>query len=252
MAVLACFSIKGGVGKTTTAVTLSHIAAQLGMRTLVWDLDPQGAASFYLRATPGEKFAKSMDKNIKRLSRYIVPTAYKRLEVIPTRFSNRRLEDLLSQGSGSDKRLKKILFPLQLQYDLIVLDCPPGVSNVAANALHASDVVLVPTIPTPLSVRTLRQLRRYVRELDCKATVWPFFTMFDGRRSTHKNIRDYYLGVHTEDMLQSVVPYSAQVERMGVAKRPLTDYAWSSPPSVAYRNLFEELQSEFRRLEQGR
>lgn len=244
MAIVARYSIKGGVGKTASAVNLAHIASRLGMRTLLWDLDPQGAASFYLRARLDRKFEQALLQDVKRLSRYIVPSAYSRLDVIPARFSNHRLEAMLGEHSANNKRLAKILYPLARNYELIILDCPPGVSNIAANALCASELILVPTIPTPLSTRTLRQLDKYARQLKCKAIIRPFFCMFDARRSTHKSIRDYYLNVHEDEMLQSIIPYSAVVERMGIARRPLTDYAWSSSPAVAYRNLFEEVQLE--------
>ncbi|MFK8021882.1 MAG: ParA family protein [Pseudomonadales bacterium] len=243
MPIVSSFSLKGGVGKTTTAVNIAHIASSLGVRTLLWDLDPQGAASFFLKAKPDAHFDQSLARSMKRLSSYIVPTAYSDLDAIPTDFNNKRFEDLLSQGGGSSTRLQKILFPLLARYDLIVLDCPPGISQLAANALNASDMTLVPTIPTSLSVRTLGHLRKYAKEIECSSRMLGFFNLYDVRRSLHRATFDYYLAFHEEKMLKTAIPYSAIVERMGQQRRPLTDFAWSSRPSMAYRELYKEILS---------
>lgn len=242
MSVLACFSIKGGVGKTTTAVNLAHAAASKGYRTLLWDLDPQGAASFYLNARPGEQFDLSMTNDVKQLSRYIVPSDFENLEVIPNKFSNRRLDEVLSRGGASRNRLKAILFPLLKDYDLIVLDCPPGVSALSDNALMAADNTIVPTIPAPLSVRTLRQLRKHVKKEDIDTQLLPFFCMQDSRRSSHRSIVEYHQQVEAGEVLNAVVPYSAIVERMGIKKRPLASYASVSAPATAYQALFDEVE----------
>ncbi|MFK8022145.1 MAG: ParA family protein [Pseudomonadales bacterium] len=241
MTVLACFSIKGGVGKTTTAVNLAHQAAASGYRTLLWDLDPQGAASYYLNARPGALFDMSLTNDVKQLAKYIVPSDFDNLEVIPNKFSNLRLEDMLARGATSNNRLKAVLFPLQKDYDLIVLDCPPGVSALSDNALTAADCTVVPTIPAPLSVRTLRQLRKHVKKEEIDTTLLPFFCMQDSRRSAHRSIVEYHQQVDGDTVLNTVIPYSAIVERMGVKRRPLATYAAVSAPATAYAELFDEI-----------
>ncbi|MEM8501264.1 MAG: ParA family protein [Pseudomonadota bacterium] len=241
MTVVASFSIKGGVGKTTTAVNLAHIAASKGLRTLLWDLDPQGAASFYLKARPSADFEKSLADDIKQLARYVLPSTFANLDVIPIRFSNRRLNEVLTSGESSSRRLKAMLFPLLSNYDLVVLDCPPGVSALANNALHAADLTLVPTIPTPLSVRTLRQLRRHLKNEQLETKLLAFFCMQDVRRSMHRSIVEYHQQLNGDDMLSTVIPYSVIIERMGIKRKPLSVYAGASPAAAAYASLFEEL-----------
>lgn len=241
MTVVASFSIKGGVGKTTTAVNLAHIAASKGFRTLLWDLDPQGAASFYLKARPNAEFEKSLANDIKQLVRYVLPSSFENLDVIPIRFSNRRLNDVLTRGEPSSSRLKAMLFPLLDKYDLVILDCPPGVSALANNALHAADLTLVPTIPTPLSVRTLRQLRKHLLNEKLETKLLAFFCMQDLRRSTHRSIVEYHQQLNAGGILRAVIPYSAVIERMGIKRRPLSLYAGTSSAAAAYTSLFEEL-----------
>lgn len=242
MSVLACFSIKGGVGKTTTAVSLAHIAAAKGYRTLLWDLDSQGAASFYLNARPGKQFDRSMANDVKQLGKYIVPSDVDNLDVIPNKFSNQRLDEILTDDGSVKTRLKAILFPILKDYDLIVLDCPPGVSSLVDNALTAADHTVVPTIPAPLSVRTVRQLRKYLKRDEINTKLLPFFCMQDSRRASHKSIVEYHQKVDGDEMLSSVVPYSAIVERMSVKKRPLAKYAGVSTASAAYQSLFDEVE----------
>lgn len=248
MTVVASFSIKGGVGKTTTAVNLAHISATKGIRTLLWDLDPQGAASFYLKARPNADFEKSLASDIKELTRYVLPSSVENLDIIPIRFSNQRLNDVLISGVYSNSRLKAMLFPILKNYELIVLDCPPGLSVLASNALNAADITLVPTIPTPLSVRTLRQLRKYLCNEQLETKLLAFFSMQDSRRSMHRSIVEYHQQLQADDILNTVIPYSAVIERMVIKRKPLTEYAASSPAANSYASLFEEL-SLFLKLE---
>ncbi len=244
MSVLACFSIKGGVGKTTTAVSLAHIAAAKGYRTLLWDLDSQGAASFYLNARNSKQFDWSMANDVKQLGKYVVPSDYDNLDVIPNKFSNQRLDEILTDDGSVKTRLKAILFPIMKDYDLIILDCPPGISSLVDNALTAADHTVVPTIPAPLSVRTVRHLRKYLNQEHIDTKLLPFFCMQDSRRSSHKSIVEYHQKVDGDELLSSVVPYSAVVERMSVKKRPLAKYAGVSTAAAAYQALFEEVEQK--------
>ncbi len=244
MSVLACFSIKGGVGKTTTAVSLAHIAAAKGYRTLLWDLDSQGAASFYLNARNSKQFDWSMANDVKQLGKYVVPSDFDNLDVIPNKFSNQRLDEILADEGAIKTRLKAILFPMMKDYDLIILDCPPGISSLVDNALTAADHTVVPTIPAPLSVRTVRHLRKHLKRAEIDTNLLPFFCMQDSRRASHKSIVEYHQKVDGDELLNSVVPYSAIVERMSVKKRPLAKYAGVSSAAAAYQSLFDEVEQK--------
>ena len=162
MKVIACYNIKGGVGKTASAVNLAYLSAQEGNSTLVWDLDPQGASSFYFRIKPKVKVgAQGLLRRKRVLDDVIKATDYDRLDLIPADFSYRNMDLTLERFRKSSTRLRKLIEPVQADYDYLFLDCPPNISLVSENVFQAAEVMLVPTIPTTLSIRTLYQLLRF-------------------------------------------------------------------------------------------
>ncbi len=180
MKVLATYNIKGGVGKTATAVNLAYLAAREGAPTLVWDLDPQGAASFYFRIKPRIKGGgKRLVAGKSELEDCIRGTDYEDLDLLPADFSYRNMDLFLEQAKKPTHRLRKLLEPLAGEYDYVFLDCPPSISLVSENVFYAADAVLVPTIPTPLSLRTFRQIKKFLaaQDLDpsrcCLSSPWP-------------------------------------------------------------------------------
>ena len=107
MKVLACYSFKGGVGKTATAVNLAYWAAQSGQRTLLMDLDPQGASSFYFRVRPadGSKWKKRIFTQEDALLSHIRESDYSNLDLIPAQRSLRHLDTLLKQTDVKGRQL---------------------------------------------------------------------------------------------------------------------------------------------------
>ena len=194
MRIYAVYNIKGGVGKTTTAVNLAYLAAESGLRTVLWDLDPQAAASFMFRVKPKVKGGgKALIGGKRPLDDAIKGTDFDNLDLIPADFTYRNMDLLLDAaggGSGGDtpggkpaRKLSKLLAPLADEYDAVFLDCPPSVSLVSENVLHAADVILVPLIPTTLSVRTLEQLAEFVAGFNGrKPALLAFFSMVDRRK----------------------------------------------------------------------
>jgi len=237
MRILATYNIKGGVGKTAAAVNLAHAASQEGRRVLLWDLDPQGASSYYFRIKARVKGGTAaLLKKKNRLQQAIKATDYERLDLIPADFSYRNLDLALDDRNASRRRLDKLLHGLDGDYDLILLDCPPSVSMLSENVLHAADALLVPLIPTNLSLRAYKQLRRFCREMAQKGTrLLPFFSMVDRRRKLHREVVTDFAHRH-DNLLRSYIPYSSIVEQMGAHRAPVTDFAPRSEP--ARRNPF--------------
>ncbi len=188
MKIYATYNIKGGVGKTTAAVNLAHLAAADGARTLLWDLDPQGAASFLFRIKPRVKGGgEALIRGTRTLDGAIKGTDFERLDLIPADFTYRNM-DLLLDGAAKKpaRKLARLLEPLAAEYDTVFLDCPPGISLVSENVMHAADVLLVPLIPTTLSVRTLNQLTDFVAGFNGdRPAVRAFFSMVDRRKRLH-------------------------------------------------------------------
>jgi cellulose biosynthesis protein BcsQ len=241
--VLATYNIKGGVGKTATAVNLAYLAAQQGLRTLVWDLDPQGAASFYLRVKPRVKGGgKKLILREVELDTRIKATDYDGLDLLPADFSYRHMDLVLDQTRNPVKRIARVLEPLAQEYEMLFIDCAPSISLVSESVFRAADVLLVPTIPTPLSLRTLLQLLRSLQEVKARRLgVFPFFCMVDRRKALHRSTADLAAEIPIP-FLKTEIPYSSHIEQMGITRAPLHTFARTSQGAEAYGALWREVR----------
>lgn len=243
MKIVACYNIKGGIGKTTTAVNLAYLAAQEGARTLVWDLDPQGAASFYFRIKPRvKKGGKGLLTGKKTLDDVIKGTDYLHLDLVPSDFSYRNLDLALDAFKKSDTRIQKLLQPLEKEYDYIFLDSPPSISLISENILIAADNIIVPTIPTTLSLRTLDQIIDFCNKIGvAQSRILVFFSMVDMRKKMHKQI--IANPPHNVWVLKTCIPYASDIEQMGLHRQPVPAFAQKSRASKAYQALWDETKN---------
>lgn len=252
MKVLAVYNVKGGVGKTAAAVNLSWLSAQDGARTLVWDLDPQGAASYYFRVKPRIKGGSNKLLKLLRANgeaeRYVKGTDFDNLHLLPADFAYRNLDLVLGDWKRSTKRLRRFLAPLSRDYDHVFLDCAPSISLTSENVFRAADALLVPVIPTTLSLRALEQVLDFVeREGLTGLQVLPFLSMVDRRKQLHRELLAA-LPRAVPQMLAAPIPYASDIERMGVRRAPLPSYAPpSSPAARAYRELWERVKERLYR-----
>lgn len=242
MKIVAVTNIKGGVGKTTTAVNLAYLCAAGGRQTLLWDLDPQGAATYTLRCEPNEHAsARKLVAGKRELPELLVPTAFARLDVLPADFSYRNFDVHLSARKNPTERLLKMSRPLRDTYAALFLDCPPGISLLSENVLRAADVLVVPLLPTPLSVRMLEQLRDFIRAQGwVDLVLLPFFSMVDRRKSLHHEVIARTRG-EFPGLLATEVPYSSAIERMTLRRAPLPAYSPRSDEGQVYATLWREI-----------
>ncbi len=254
MRIYAVYTIKGGVGKTTTAVNLAHLAAESGLRTVLWDLDPQGAASFMFRVKPRVKGGgRALILGKRSLDEAIKGTDFDNLDLIPADFTYRNMDLLLDGGRGgygdggetpggkSARKLSRLLAPLAADYDVVFLDCPPSVSLVSENVLHAADVIIVPLIPTTLSVRTLDQLIDFVAQFPGRRPdLFAFVSMVDRRKKLHRDIADG-LAAQRSEVAKTAVPSASVIEMMSVERAPVAVFAPRSQAAAAYRDLWAEI-----------
>lgn len=245
MITFAVYNSKGGVGKTASAVNLSYLSALEGKRTLIWDLDPQASATFYYRVKPKVKGgAKKLIDGKHDLEDFTKSTEYDGLDVIPADFSERHLDIMLDDMKKSKKRLKKILHQMSDYYDVIIIDAPPGFSLLSENIFLAVDWILLPMIPSTLSLRTYEQIKGYFDQKDLdKKRIIPFFALVDRRKKMHKTILEEGRKDYT-NLLESDIPYSSEVEKMGLKRAPLLSFSKKSKPAVAYKNLWEEIKTK--------
>ncbi len=243
MKILAVTNIKGGVGKTTTAVNLAFLSGSGGTATVLWDLDPQGAATYILRCEPGERAsARKLLSGKRELPELLVPSGYEHLDVLPADFSYRNFDVHLSERKKPTERLMRMSRPLSDRYERLFLDCPPGISLLTENVLRAADAVIVPLLPTPLSVRMLVQLRDFVREEGWPdLRLLPFFSMVDRRKSLHHQVIASARAQFPE-LLGTELPYSSEIERMTERRAPLPSFSPRSEPGRLYASLWAEIR----------
>ncbi|MGF1563685.1 MAG: ParA family protein [Geminicoccaceae bacterium] len=240
--VIAVYSIKGGVGKTAAAVNLAYEAAESGRRVLLWDLDPQGASSFYFRIKPKIKGnARKLVMGKTDLSEQIKGSDFEGLDLLPADLSYRHFDIALDEVKKSDRQLAKRLGPVADDYDLVLLDCPPGLTLLAENVLHAADYMLVPVIPTTLSARTLEQLTSFcVKNGVTRLQIMPFLSMVDRRKTLHRQLLES-LPEECPGFLDSSIPYASEVERMGVHRAPIGAFAARSLARDSFRALWDDV-----------
>jgi chromosome partitioning protein len=247
MKIVAVTNIKGGVGKTTTAVNLAFLSAARGQRTVLWDLDAQGAATYILQSAPAERVsAKKLVSGARELAELPVPSGYDNLDVFPADFSYRHFDVHLNARKNPTLRLLKMSRALRDTYDVMFMDCPPGISLLSENVLRAADAVIVPMIPTPLSLRMLAQLRDFLVENQwVDMTLVPFFSMVDRRKSLHQEViahtRTNFPGI-----LATEIPYWSEIERMTLRRAPMPAYAPRSAASQLYEALWAEIEAKLK------
>ncbi len=245
MKIIGVYSIKGGVGKTSSTVNMAYLAANAGHRTLVWDLDPQGAATYYFRVKPKVKGGgRALLRGKRELDDVVKGTDFEGLDLLPADFSYRNMDILLEDGKQPTKQLARLLKPLASEYDRVFLDCPPSISLMSENVFRAADLLLVPVIPTTLSVRTLDQLSEFLdkERPHGKLRLAPFFSMADRAKPLHRDIMEH-LPERYPSLLTASIPYASDVERMGIHRMPLPAYAPSNAAATAFRALWAEVEA---------
>ncbi len=240
--VLALYHLKGGVGKTTTAVNLSYLSAVSGLKTLICDLDPQSSTTYFFRVKPALKHArKVLLKGGTKIAGNIKGTDFEGLDLLPADWSHRHLPSLLGRVKRSRRRLKEIFDPFRDEYDLIVLDSPATATVLAECLFVVADLLLVPVVPTTLAVRAYADLRLFLRRRGYdEAKVWTFFSMVEARKKMHRatmqSMREQF-----PQCLPAAIPYTVNVENMGLARAPLPFLSPGAVASQRYRELWQQV-----------
>jgi chromosome partitioning protein len=241
MVSIALYNLKGGVGKTAATINFAYLAAEDDYKTMVWDLDPQASASFYLHAMPTIKNeSKKLLVNELELTDAVQNSSFKNLWVIPSDLSARNADVVLDEMKKSKKKLKNLISGAK-EYDIVFIDCPPGISLLHENIFYAVDWILMPNIPTTLSIRSFDTVMKYFDENELnKNKIKCFFSMVDHRKNLHHEVIEQYY--KDKIFLKSYIPYLSDVEKMGSHQQPIFEFAKSSYAAQCFRDLWNEVK----------
>ena len=248
MRTIAIYNTKGGVGKTTTAVNLSYLAAHSGLRILLWDLDPQAASTFAFRIRPHVSgLEKRSLENGQALRAAIKQTDYDNLYLLPADFAYHKFDRWLSSLGRPGRLLTSLLATISHDFDIVILDCPAGFSRLTEAILAAVDAIVAPTIPNLLSLRMLADAGggagRNVRTRGHRW--WPCSTWWIGARGAHR--RACALAVAQPEIFLSIeIPDASAVEQMAARQMPIPVFA-PAPAARAFAEIWAELETRLRR-----
>ena len=233
MAVIAIYSVKGGVGKTTLAANLAWYAAHdSGWKTLLWDLDAASGAAFLLGVDPKSKAADkhrasalfSRERDPAALIRH---TSYPGLDLLAADRSLWALDAQLT-AIGKKRRLARLAGDLGKSYPRIILDCPPVLNEISAQVLRAADIVIVPLPPSPLSARAFELVAEAIKGAGKHhPPMLPVLTMIDRRRKLHS-------AAIAANPRWPVIPLASALEQCAVQRAPVGVFA---PASAAARDM---------------
>jgi cellulose biosynthesis protein BcsQ len=249
MYTVSVFSIKGGVGKTAAAVNLAALAALDGEKTLLIDLDPQASSTFYLKVKPKIKSTvKALLKGKTPLYENIKGTSLVHLDILPASLSFRKTEELLIKMKRPEDRISEMIDQVKDNYKWVFLDCPPGISFLSESIFSASDLLLLPVVPTTLSVKTHEDLADFLKnhKTGKKTRVLGFFSMVDRRKSLQRSILDEWEG-SGRNFCHTTIPYLSDVERMGQFRKPVVEFKPSSDAARAFADLWTEIKTAVRK-----
>lgn len=249
---LALANLKGGVGKTTTAVNLAAAFSRAGLKVLLVDLDPQGSASYSL-GVPRDQVATSTADVLtgkSEAAEAIVETGVEGVSLLPASLELAALDLYLARKQEPDKVLRKAL--TGRRFDVTVIDCPPGLSILSVNGMAAADAYIVPTTAHRLDVEALEgflEAVESVRERIGKkpALLGILLTMVDHRTSVTTEVVAAVRRAHGTKVFRTEIPINVRLAEAPAAGRSIFDYESWSTGAMAYGLLGGEVLRRARR-----
>ncbi len=245
--VIAISNEKGGVAKTTTTYSLGASLAEIGKKVLLIDLDPQGNLTLANGIEPGKAENTSADVIMSGLAiqEAVRKTSTPRLELVPSSPALTEAEQNLPVRSNYAFGLNHALRKETLEYDYVLLDCPPSMGAITYNALTAAELLIVPTQAEYFSAYALRDMmtliRRVRRDSNPRLAYRILITLLDQRNRTHKVIREQLEQTFGSGLFQTVIEIDTRLRESPIIGLPITQYRPNSRGSQQYRVLAQEL-----------
>jgi chromosome partitioning protein len=247
---IALANQKGGVGKTTTAVSLAACLAERGKKTLLLDLDPQGNATsaLGLEKLPGGSVYQAL-LGTAQLGDSIRPSGLDNLDVIASEVDLAVAEVDVARAENYLQRLQFVLTPIHgsERYEFIIVDCPPSLGILTMNALAAVDSVLVPMQAEYFALEGLAVITRVLQQirdsganpsLELQGIV---LTMYDGRTNLAQQVADEVRKHFPGKVYKTIIPRTVRLAEAPSFGKPITRYDSNSYAANCYRSLTEEL-----------
>lgn len=243
MAIVAIYSSKGGVGKTTIAANLGWCSAQqLSRRTLLWDLDQTDGAGFmFALEAQRKRQARSLFAGDVPAQTLIQPSDYAGLDILPADGSLRELDSMLLR-MGQRHRIATLCKQLERSYDRLIIDCPPMLNELSAQVMRAATLVIVPLPPSPLSARALQHVVEEIRHHTRRPPpILPVYSMIDRRRTLH-------LEALAANPLWPAIPMVSSLEQCAVQHRPIGTFAPRTPGALALMRLWDGIERKLAQI----
>lgn len=252
---LALTNLKGGVGKTTTAVNLAAAFGRSGLTVLLVDLDPQASATYSLGVARDQVEASSADVLSGEMpaAEAVLDTGFEGLHLLPGSLRLAGLDVTLAREAEPEKLLKRALAPLRRRYDVVVLDCPPGLSILSVNALAAADSYLVPVAPHQLDTEALAGFFTLIESSRSRFGKTPellgiLLTMVDHRTLVTDEVVQSLRRAYGTRVLRTEIPVNVRLAEAPGAGCPIFDFASWSSGAVAYGKLGAEVLRRARKV----
>lgn len=244
---VAIFNQKGGVGKTTTCVNMAAALGAKGKKTLLIDVDPQGNSTSGVGIDKSEVQYSTYDMLIDNVSAraILIETPFKNLSILPANMNLAGAELELAENDDRNRVLKKAIATLVMEFDYIIIDCPPSLGLLSLNALVAADTVIVPLQCEYYALEGLSQLvstvrtvkQHYNEHLELEGVL---FTMYDSRLKLNGQVVEEVEKYFPGKAYKSMIPRSVKIAEAPSFGQPVIYYEKYSKPSFAYKKFVDE------------
>ncbi|WP_354623988.1 ParA family protein [Psychromonas sp. MME2] len=244
---------KGGVGKTTTAISLAGLLAQRGYRVLLIDTDPQASLTCYLQFDPEQLPVSLFDLFVEpaetkeELAQVILPTDLQNISLIPASMALSTLDRMVGGQDGMGLFIKKQLTLVEDEYDFVLIDCPPVLGIMMVNALAACEKLLVPVQTDFLALKGLEQM---IKTLDIiqksHAENFDFCiipTLYDKRTRASINALEVLLASYADKVWSGVIPVDTKFRDASLDHLPISIYSRDCRGTIAYEALLNDLMT---------